>query len=157
MSFNAEKAQSLRRFREELSLSQESLAERSGLSVRAIGNLERGRSRPRADSLQRIVCALGLEGEKARALVGAAEAGVDTPPDRPPHEQPLSDPEVLLMLETVGGVDPHSWEPAVRTALIRACSGSAAAARLAGAVLATAPELRLADLAHRLDTLTTAG
>ncbi|MFJ5230095.1 helix-turn-helix domain-containing protein [Kitasatospora sp. NPDC088391] len=142
--------QLLRRFREESSLSQESLAERSGLSARAIGNLERGRSRPRADSLQRIVSALGLEGARARAMV---EAGTGNPPARPSHEQPLSDPEVLLVLETVGGVDPHSWEPAVRTALIRACSGSAAAARLVGAVLAVEPDLRLADLAHRLDSL----
>ncbi|MGT2528287.1 helix-turn-helix domain-containing protein [Streptomyces nojiriensis] len=49
----------LRGARERVGLTQETLAERSGLSARAIGNLERGRAKPRADSLRRIVYALG--------------------------------------------------------------------------------------------------
>ncbi|MFD7643924.1 helix-turn-helix domain-containing protein [Kitasatospora sp. NPDC059795] len=139
--------QLLRRFRKDRALSQEALAERSGLSARAIGNLERGLSRPRPDSVQRIVLALALDGPKAAAMTAATTA--------PAPEGQLSDPEVLLLLETIGGVDPHTWDPAVRTALIRACSGSPAAARLAGAVLATEPDLRLADLARHLDSLAT--
>jgi tetratricopeptide (TPR) repeat protein/transcriptional regulator with XRE-family HTH domain len=53
-------------------LSQEELAERSGLSVRAIGGLERGGTRrPHPDSLHRLADALGLR-EAARAEFIAA-------------------------------------------------------------------------------------
>jgi tetratricopeptide (TPR) repeat protein/transcriptional regulator with XRE-family HTH domain len=45
-------------------LSQEELAERSGLSARAIGNLERGSARwPHPDSARRLADALGLRGQ----------------------------------------------------------------------------------------------
>jgi tetratricopeptide (TPR) repeat protein/transcriptional regulator with XRE-family HTH domain len=53
-------------------LSQEDLAERSGLSVRAISNLERGRTRaPHPDSVRRLADALDLH-EAARAEFFAA-------------------------------------------------------------------------------------
>jgi tetratricopeptide (TPR) repeat protein len=55
-------------------LSQEELAGRSGISVRAISDLERGRTRwPRPDSVQRLADALELEGE-ARAEFAASAA-----------------------------------------------------------------------------------
>jgi tetratricopeptide (TPR) repeat protein len=76
-------------------LSQAELAERSGMSVRAISNLERGRTRwPHPDTVHRLVDALELPGE-ARAEFGAAAgrrlgravAGPVTtsPGDRPPQ------------------------------------------------------------------------
>jgi tetratricopeptide (TPR) repeat protein/transcriptional regulator with XRE-family HTH domain len=59
-------------FRQAAGLSQNELAERSGLSVRAISNLERGRTKwPYPDSVQRLADALGLSAE-ARAEFAAA-------------------------------------------------------------------------------------
>ncbi|MFF2039524.1 helix-turn-helix domain-containing protein [Kitasatospora sp. NPDC058170] len=55
----------LRLLRDAAGLAQEELAERSGPGARAVGNLERGRARPRADSLRRIVRAPGLAGRDA--------------------------------------------------------------------------------------------
>lgn len=52
-------------------LTQEELAERSGLSVRAIGSLERGAvERPRRRSLERLAEALGLSDDDREWLVG---------------------------------------------------------------------------------------
>lgn len=54
-------------------LSQEGLAERSGLSVRAIRELERGRTRrPYPDSVHRLAEALGLDGAARARFVTAA-------------------------------------------------------------------------------------
>ena len=45
-------------------LSQQELAERSGLSARSVGNLERGRVRwPHPDTVRRLADALGLHGQ----------------------------------------------------------------------------------------------
>src|SRR3989442_10389201 len=53
----------LRRHREWAGLSQEQLAERAGLSVKAIGALERGeRRRPYPHTLDLLAAALGLDG-----------------------------------------------------------------------------------------------
>ena len=55
-------------------LSQQELAERSGLSIRAISNLERGRARrPHPGTVRRLAEALGLSGD-ARAQFMAAAA-----------------------------------------------------------------------------------
>jgi len=81
----------LRDCRESAGLSQRELATRSGLSVRAIGNLERGSTvRPHPDSVHRLADALGLRGEARRAFVAAArqrvvaegEAGEAPPQER---------------------------------------------------------------------------
>jgi transcriptional regulator with XRE-family HTH domain len=77
-------------------MSQQDLAERSGLSVRAVSDLERGRTRfPYQDSVARLADALGLRGPArtdfiaaAGRRVGRAEAAVrdvviDTPIRRP--------------------------------------------------------------------------
>src|SRR6266568_2226982 len=54
-------------------LSQEELAERSGLSVRAISNLERGRTRlPHPASVRRLADALDLHGAKREEFFAAA-------------------------------------------------------------------------------------
>ncbi|GAA1404883.1 hypothetical protein GCM10009639_51240 [Kitasatospora putterlickiae] len=147
--------------REAVGLTQEELAARSGLSSRAIGNLERGRASPRTGSLRRIVLALGVEHAEAAALVEAANVPAAQPVKALEREVSgtgkLADSDVLLMFELVGGVDPGEWDPEVRGALLRACSGSPAAARLAGAVLAAVPELPVDELVRRLEELRPAG
>ena len=63
----------LRSCRRSAGLSQEELAERSGLSVRAISDLERGRTRwPYRDSLQRLADALGLRDAARAGFLSAA-------------------------------------------------------------------------------------
>jgi transcriptional regulator with XRE-family HTH domain len=80
----------LRSCRESAGLSQEKLAERAGLSVRALRNLEGGRtSRPYPDSIRRLADALVLRGEAraeffaaaGRRLAGNASAGAAAAPD----------------------------------------------------------------------------
>ncbi|HVT69774.1 MAG TPA: helix-turn-helix domain-containing protein, partial [Trebonia sp.] len=78
----------LRRHREAAGLTQEDLAERSGLSVRAISDLERGRTkRPYPGSVQSLARALELDDQAADEFRRAARAKVSTvspvPPDAP--------------------------------------------------------------------------
>jgi tetratricopeptide (TPR) repeat protein/transcriptional regulator with XRE-family HTH domain len=70
----------LRAYRSSAGMSQQELAERSGLSVRMIANLECGRTRsPFPNSLHRLADALGL-GEEARAeFIGAASRRLGRP------------------------------------------------------------------------------
>ncbi|HZU11237.1 MAG TPA: helix-turn-helix domain-containing protein [Chloroflexota bacterium] len=59
----------LRRYRSQAGLTQEELAERAGVSARAISDLERGtRSRPRRDTVALLADALGLDAEQRRQL-----------------------------------------------------------------------------------------
>src|SRR5215212_6570884 len=63
----------LRRHRVLAGMSQEELAERAHLSARAISDLERGvKRKPRRDTVQLLVEALGLSGEARTAFVTAA-------------------------------------------------------------------------------------
>jgi transcriptional regulator with XRE-family HTH domain len=63
----------LRATRISAGLSQEELAERSGLSLRAIGDLERGRTRwPYRDSVHRLADALGLRDPARAEFIAAA-------------------------------------------------------------------------------------
>ena len=63
----------LRACRRAAGLSQQELAERAGLSVRTIGNLERGASKwPYRDSLHRLADALGLRDEARAEFIAAA-------------------------------------------------------------------------------------
>jgi predicted ATPase/DNA-binding XRE family transcriptional regulator len=69
----------LRRFRLAAGLSQEALAERSGLSADAIAALERGRrTRPRAFTVGVLADSLALSADD-RALLASAAAGSDSP------------------------------------------------------------------------------
>ena len=62
----------LRRFRVAAGLTQEELAQRSGLSVRALSDIERGRTpRPYSRSIRLLADALEL-GEHGRALLLSA-------------------------------------------------------------------------------------
>jgi tetratricopeptide (TPR) repeat protein/transcriptional regulator with XRE-family HTH domain len=70
---NDEFAARLRAGRQLARLSQEELAEQTGLSVRAISNLERGRVRwPHRDSVLRLADALGLSGTARAEFIAAA-------------------------------------------------------------------------------------
>jgi predicted ATPase len=75
----------LRRHRRAAGLTHEALAERAGLSVRAISDLERGVARaPRPESLRRLADALGLAPEVRAALATAV------PPDAAPPGVPAA-------------------------------------------------------------------
>jgi transcriptional regulator with XRE-family HTH domain/tetratricopeptide (TPR) repeat protein len=67
----------LRQLRTNAGLSQEDLAERAGLSVRAIGNLERGKtSRPFGRTIRLLADALGGGQDSFSELLAASSAGV---------------------------------------------------------------------------------
>jgi transcriptional regulator with XRE-family HTH domain len=66
----------LRRYRQVAGLTQEELARKSGLSVRAVADMERGRTtRPYPRSVALLGEALGLAGEDLTGLLRAARTG----------------------------------------------------------------------------------
>ena len=81
-------AELLRAFREERSLTQEELAERAGITVKAVGALERGeRRRPYPHTVRALSDALALDDEQRSRLVAAvpgrtrpAEPAAPSPP-----------------------------------------------------------------------------
>ena len=74
----------LRRQREDACLTQQELAERSGLSVRAISNLERGRTRrPYPNSVRLLTDALGLAETVGAELITQYRASSASRPDGP--------------------------------------------------------------------------
>lgn len=77
----------MRALRERALLSQEELAERSGLSIGAVRSLETGRtSRPRMSSVRQLANALELSGADRTMLVAAARTGrVDAGAGRRPY------------------------------------------------------------------------
>src|SRR5262245_29490683 len=87
----------LKRERLARGLTQEALAERAGLSARAISDLERGINRaPRKETLRLLADALQLSAEaRSRleaALRWAASAGTLTAPERRPSSDPTHIP-----------------------------------------------------------------
>jgi len=63
----------LRQFRQSRALSQELLAERSGLSVRGVSDLERGlKARPHLETVRLLADGLGLDEPERAALISAA-------------------------------------------------------------------------------------
>ena len=82
----------LRRYRVAAGLTQEALAEKAGLSVRALSDLERGlRQSPHPDTVRRLGGALKLRREDQVALAASAVSAVDSPAATP---TPLSSPGV---------------------------------------------------------------
>lgn len=89
----------LRSCRQSAGLSQQELAERAGLSVRALSDLERGRTRfPYQDSVARLAGALGLREQARTEFVTAAgrrlgrpEAGI-APRQAQPADPAVADP-----------------------------------------------------------------
>ena len=86
----------LRGRRTALGLTQEDLAERSGVSVRTIADLERGRTRrPYPNSVRALSRALGLPDETAAELVARYRAAGDEPAPAPapaPATEPVTEP-----------------------------------------------------------------
>lgn len=81
----------LRRLRQDAALSQEELARRAGLTVDAIGSLERGvRRRPHPHTVRVIAEALGLDGAQRAELMATVpqQVGRASPPGK--HEEPVS-------------------------------------------------------------------
>ena len=88
----------LTRCRRSAGLTQQELADRSGLSIRAIGNLELGRTRtPHPGTVQRLAEALGLHGDARAEFLAAAgrrlggSAAGPVRPAQPGRPQPLAD------------------------------------------------------------------
>jgi predicted ATPase/DNA-binding XRE family transcriptional regulator len=78
----------LRAHRTAAGLSQEALAERAGLSARAVGDLERGaKLRPHPETLRRLADALGL-GQSERAELAAAARPESRSAALPQHGRP---------------------------------------------------------------------
>ena len=74
----------IRRMRLARGLSQQQLAERSGLSVRAVSDLERGqRSRPRPETVRMLADALQLAPDDRQNLLAAAMPELQKP--QPPR------------------------------------------------------------------------
>ena len=80
----------LRGYRATANLSQEELAERSGLSVHAIGMLERGvRRRPRTGTVEALAAALELDASQRGALIAAARRPAPVAEPAPTSEGPV--------------------------------------------------------------------
>jgi tetratricopeptide (TPR) repeat protein/transcriptional regulator with XRE-family HTH domain len=91
-------------------LSQQELAERSDLSIRAISNLERGRVRwPHPDTVHRLADALGLHDQPRAQFIAAAARRLGIPADAPLTTAPDS----RLPQAGSGLVAPRQLPPAV--------------------------------------------
>ncbi len=112
-------APTLRAYRLKAGLSQEALAERSGISTRAISDMERGlRKRPYPDTIRRIAAALDLSSEDRAILFGIhrpesdktavlGEAGFRVPLALPPLPKPFDSlvgrsAEISMLVITLG-------------------------------------------------------
>jgi transcriptional regulator with XRE-family HTH domain len=73
----------LTRLRKDARLTQERLADRAGLSVRAISSLECGERRPRRYTVERLAHALRLSARQRAVLVATAEGDRRRPPAAP--------------------------------------------------------------------------
>jgi transcriptional regulator with XRE-family HTH domain len=88
---SGEFAQLLRTLRERACLTQEELAERSGLSIRAISDLERGRTaKPQRKSVSLLADALRIEGEGMERFRRIARRRVAGPVAQPRSQWPLT-------------------------------------------------------------------
>ncbi|MER6167582.1 helix-turn-helix domain-containing protein [Streptomyces violaceorubidus] len=76
----------LREARQRALLTLESLAEASGVSVRAISDMERGKSLPRQATLGELMDALDVDEEQRRRLVAAARPGTRPVPRQLPPD-----------------------------------------------------------------------
>ena len=111
----------LRHYRVIAGLSQEALAERAGISVRGVSDLERGRSRaPRLDTLRRLSDAMEL-GTADRGILRRASSASSEPPQIWPGVQnapaPIHSPPGLpgYLTPLLG----RAWEAAQLTQLLR--------------------------------------
>lgn len=77
-------------------LTQEQLAERSGLSYKFIGEIERGRGNPTVETLARLAEALG---------VGIAALFVETDRQQLPEDYQISKRDLQVMREALQSID----------------------------------------------------
>src|SRR4051794_24964795 len=103
----------LRRLRLAAGLTQATLAERAGLSERAIQELERGAARPRRDTTRRLVAVLACSSEDRTML----EAVTPAPRPRQPRAAPDQAGETPVELVTAVEHPPNNL-PTERSALI---------------------------------------
>jgi transcriptional regulator with XRE-family HTH domain/tetratricopeptide (TPR) repeat protein len=87
----------LRRHRTRRQLSQEELAERARISVRSVGELERGRS-PRPETVRLLAAALGLEGSDCEWFVAAGRTQFRAGRARPEYVATPSGPGIPRQL-----------------------------------------------------------
>jgi transcriptional regulator with XRE-family HTH domain len=109
-SFSAQ----LQYWRRAAHLTQERLAERSGLSPRSIQNLERGRvTRPRRDSVRLLADALELRGAARAEFEYAARLGMPTPiTDATSHRGVVDTGRVTLadnLRQLIGQTRTENW------------------------------------------------
>lgn len=105
----------LRRLRLQANMTLEALAAASGVSVRGIGDLERGLRQPRRSTLKAIAEGLRLEGAARDAFLHAPPArtaDVALPP-RPPHFTGRDDEIALLMRVVEAGMHRDMPSPVV--------------------------------------------
>ena len=122
----------LRTYRTGAGLTQEELADRSGLSVRAIRNLEIGRTeRPQRQTVTLLGDALRLRDTDAAALLAAAGRGHPAPPPRGRCELPPDVPDLCGRDQSVAALTRALVTPGVRAALV---SGGPGVGRTAVAV-----------------------
>src|SRR4051794_6058846 len=103
----------LRRYRHQVGLTQEELAEAAGLSVRGLRYLERGLRHPTRDTVRRVVAALDLSPAEGSALARAGRAGPDgsvLPPRRgappvPPGALIGRERELAAVIDVLSGGD----------------------------------------------------
>ncbi|MDQ3854962.1 MAG: tetratricopeptide repeat protein [Chloroflexota bacterium] len=128
--------QLLRRHRLERSLSQEELAERAGLSVRAISDLERGiRRSPYSETVEMLARALELTPEQRAELIAAVDrrrgpgaepdsgAGA-SPPLSPLVDLPLPPTPLVGREQEVGAVRRMLLDPNVRMITLTGTGGT---------------------------------
>jgi tetratricopeptide (TPR) repeat protein len=145
----------LRDWRRAAGLTQEELADRSGLSIRAISDLERGRStRPYRRSLALIADALGLTAAARQELSGAA---IGHPARHPPPAAPAGPdtgaavgPQLVVVPRQLPGALRHF----ARLPLAVSLAVARAAARPSFRLSALVDELH--DAGGRLDALDSA-
>jgi transcriptional regulator with XRE-family HTH domain len=114
----------LRTCRTAARLTQEQLADRSGLSVRAIRNLEGGRTdRPQRQSAALLAAALQLTGPDEAALLAAAGHPVDAPV-RTRCELPPDAADLLGRDQAVAALTRVLTGPGPRTALVTGGPGT---------------------------------
>lgn len=106
----------VQRWRHTANLTQEGLAELSGLSPRSIQNLERGRvSRPRRDSVRLLADALGLTGRTRAEFEHAARLGTPTPITEAASHRGVTDSGNVTMADNlrqlVAQAGRNGWQP----------------------------------------------
>jgi predicted ATPase/DNA-binding XRE family transcriptional regulator len=134
----------LRTYRDRRGITQEELAERAGLSVDAIGLLERGeRQRPQRFTLQRLLDALALPPEDADRLAAAARATGRTGRQALPSSLPTTLTPLIGRTEEIAAVIRRLMRPDARLLTLTGPGGDGTT-RLALAVASTLAD-RFAD------------